>query len=115
MTAPDARQRCRGSCLSAAGCAGPLNTALGTSLGTPILDREVAVLVVPPEFARPVCLGVPTYGDNDAFEQNAGRYRPAPPPIPDSAWPSVESPNARFLVGCAVPLDAEPYQRAAAD
>ena len=52
MTAPDARQRCRGSCLSAAGCAGPLNTALGTSLGTPILDREVAVLVVPPEFAR---------------------------------------------------------------
>jgi hypothetical protein len=76
MTAPDARQRCRGSCLSAAGCAGPLNTALGTSLGTPILDREVAVLVVPPEFARPVCLGVPTYGDNDAFEQNAGDTDP---------------------------------------
>jgi hypothetical protein len=54
----------------------PLNAALGTSLGPPILDREVALLVIPPEFARPVCLGVATYGDNDAFEQNAGDTDP---------------------------------------
>ena len=65
------------------------------------------------EFARPVCLGVTTYGDNDAFEQDAGDTDPRLQRF--RIVPSVESPNARFLVGCAVPLDAEPYQRAAAD